>query len=129
MDRVHAAVAEVVRAKALRLSDSAVYRISHAANNVAANEDAQSLHPAPAQGRSVRRAGLQQALAAMLGEALRSDGLSDGDAGAACDRARQHVADMRSVDGRAITLADAVLIARAAPTWRTVLVDLIGGVE
>ena len=65
----------------------------------------------------------------MLGNALRADGLSDADAGAACDRSRQHVQGMRQPDGRVITAADAVLIARACPAFRAALVDLIGGVE
>lgn len=118
------------RAKALRPGDSGVFRAVHAADNATLTgacptNDPQD--PVPVQGRSVRRAGMQRALAALLGDALRVDGLSDADAGAACDRQRRHVVDMRQPDGRAITGADVVLIARVSPAFRAALVDLIGG--
>jgi len=118
---------EVARAKALRPSDSGVFRAVHAPEGAANDGGSQSLHPVPEQRVSTRRAGLQRVLAGMLTAALRMDGLADADAASACDRSRPHVADMRSPGGRAITLADAVLLAKVSPSFRTALVVLIEG--
>lgn len=126
------AVVGAGKAKPLRPTDSGVFRAVHGLHTAAlgsqcpANDQGDS---APGQIRSDRRAALSRGLAALLGNSLRVDEVSDTDAAAACDRQRQHVLDMRSPGGRVITLADGVLIARVSPTWRAALVDLIGGTE
>lgn len=119
--------AEQARAKALR--PVGAFRLHSAGQRAAANDASPSLNAAPERGASTRRASMQRTLATLLTGALRTDGLSDADAAAACDRSRQHMLDMRTPGGRSITLADAVELARVSPSWRVAVVDLIGGVK
>lgn len=109
------------------LSRSGEYRAVHAPEGDACGGDPQSLHPVPERyvTKSVRRERMQSALKALLRQALEADGVSYSDAAAACDRNKPHMVDLCAPDGRGVSAADLVLLARRSRTFREAVLGLL----
>lgn len=122
-----AKIAEDVVLRPKTLSRSGEYRAVHAPENAASAETSQSLHAVPERHvtKSVRRERMQTALKALLRDALAADGIPYSDAAAACDRNKPHMIDLCAPDGRGVSAADLVLLARRSRTFREAVLGLL----
>lgn len=124
-----------VRAKHLRPKwkgrESGVFKavVAHAEQNAAPANDPVGERPATEQAgkpRVCKASDLDRALAALLNNALRADGLSSSDAAAACNRQRQQVDEMRKADGRVrMSAKDLIRICGVSESLHAAVCDLL----
>lgn len=118
---------DVVVLRPKTISRSGEYRaVVHEPEGGSSTVGQQSLNPVPERcvTKSVRRERMQSALKALLRQALEADGVSYSDAAAACDRNKPHMVDLCAPDGRGVSAADLVLLARRSRTFREAVLGL-----
>ena len=117
------------RASGLRLKDSGVFRRLHEGRELVAVgglPTARDTTEQVAKPRVCNVSDLDRALAVLLHNSLRADGLASVDAAAACDRQRQQVDEMRKPDGRVrMSARDLMRICGVSPSMRAAARDLL----